>query len=658
MRMRTIYYVSTLCFLGLLISGNVLSQQEQGAILTGPGVSVMLVDTDHPAGKISEGVYGQFLEHINHSVVDGLYAEQVQGNGFEGKDFETHWKPFGENGSVTAIAADFKNGQKSLQLKTKRNPAGVRQERIYLQEGYTYTGSVWINRIEGSPRLTLRLKDSQGKLIKEIPLKISGSGWKEVAFSFSCTRTDTHSILDVETKRARTILLDFISMMRDDVRRKGMLRPDLLGALDGLKPPFIRWPGGSFASDYKWKDGIGPRESRVYHPNMIWGGYSDYYGFGTDEFMELCRQLNTEPLIVLPATKRTREGVKYAIDWVHYLNDPATTEMGKLRASNGHPQPYNVKYFQIDNEPMNFNITPEQYAELVNLYGSELRKIDPELKIVACGQKRSNDLNWSQKVIDIAGDNFDILGCHNYEYENENYQTGVVRIEDYLVKLRDFIRSSGHPDIKIAVLEWGLCRTYDWRAGLHTAGSLIMYEKLGEDLIMACPALLMRNTTDDPTWTAFIYHDHVSWFPGGGYVVEKLFREHFAGVLLASAQGTFRDISERKQFFDDISQMKPEDWKPGTMDAIASCSADRKHIIIKAVNYEGNKNTLLVRLQGSSVTDKADVKVFTLKAGLADKASIEDPEKIKPVESSIPFSKDMALEIEPWSVVVYEITIR
>ncbi|NMD02548.1 MAG: hypothetical protein GYA71_04675, partial [Bacteroidales bacterium] len=110
-----------------------MSQQEQGAILTGPGVSVLLVDTDHPAGKISEGVYGQFLEHINHSVVDGLYAEQIQGNGFEGKDFETHWKPFGENGSITVMAADFKNGEKSLQLKTKKNPAGIRQERIYLQ---------------------------------------------------------------------------------------------------------------------------------------------------------------------------------------------------------------------------------------------------------------------------------------------------------------------------------------------------------------------------------------------------------------------------------------------------------------------------------------------------------------------------------------------
>ena len=122
---------------------------------------------------------------------------------------------------------------------------------------------------------------------------------------------------------------------------------------------------------------------------------------------------------------------------------------------------------------MNHGLTPERYAAIVNLYGRRLREIAPQARIVACGQKRSNDMNWSQKLIDLAGDNFDILGCHNYEYEPENFATGVRRIEDYLEKLRDYVRTSAHPDIKLAVLEWGLCRTYDWRAGLHAAGSLI-----------------------------------------------------------------------------------------------------------------------------------------------------------------------------------------
>ena len=265
-------------------------------------------------------------------------------------------------------------------------------------------------------------------------------------------------------------------------------------------------------------------------------------------------------------------------------------------------------------------------------------------------------MNWSQKIIDMAGKNFDILGCHNYEYENENYQTGLQRINDYLVKLRDYIQASDFPNIKLSVLEWGLCRSYDWRAGLHTAGNLIMYERLSPQLEMSCPAVLMRNTTDDPTWRAFIYHDHVSWFPGSGYVVEKLFREHYANKQFASTAGTFKDIKNRNSFFDDISQMKPEDWQPGTLDAIATGSEDGKRIIIKAVNYSGDTNLLLVRLQGSKIPANAKVRMYTLNATPTDSPSMEYPDKIKPVVSTIPYAKDLTLKLEPYSVLVAEIS--
>ena len=125
----------------------------------------------------------------------------------------------------------------------------------------------------------------------------------------------------------------------------------------------------------------------------------------------------------------------------------------------------------------------------------------------------------------------------------------------------------------------------------------------------------MRNTTDDPTWTSFIYHDHVSWFPGAGYVVEKLFREHYAERYLASATGAFRDVSDRRLFFDEISTMMPEDWVPGSVDAIATTSADGRRIVIKAVNYSAQRNVLLVRLQGAGVPEKAVATLHTITRG-------------------------------------------
>jgi alpha-L-arabinofuranosidase len=618
-------------------------------------VAVLLVDTDRGTTSIDRRIYGHFLEHINHSVEDGLFAEQIRGCGFEGDDFKNYWEPFSDRGRVQIAEVDFKNGKKSVRLHVGGGRAGIRQSRIFVDAGYNYDGSVWVRREEGSPQLTLRVISSNGDPIATAPLAVTGSDWQEVRYSFPSSVRDTQATVEIAATGNGTLLLDFISMMRADARRDGMLRPDLLQALRDLAPPFIRWPGGSFASTYKWKDGIGPLVSRRYHPNMIWGGYSDYYGFGTDEFLGLCRKINSAPLVVLAATSTDPEQVQYAMDWVHYLNDLPATEWGRLRASNGHPEPYGVRYFQIDNEPMNNGLTPERYAEIVNVYGARLRAVAPNARIVACGQKRSNDMVWSQTIIDLAGKNFDVLGVHNYEYEPDNYESGLRRIRDYLTKLRDYIRASAHPGIELGVLEWSLSRTYDWRAGLHAAGSLMLYEELSPGLAMTCPALLMRNTTDDPTWTSFIYHDHVSWFPGAGYVVEKLFREHYAERYFASTSGAFRDIPDRKVFFEQIATMRPEDWQPGTVEAIATGSSDGRRIVIKAVNYAAERNSLLVRLQGASVPAKAAVTLHTISAGLKDSASLENPDAIKPVSRRLSYAKDLTVELSPYTVAVVEI---
>ena len=289
-----------------------------------PGIAVLLVDTDRVMGEIEPGVYGQFLEHINHSVVDGLYAEQVRGQGFEGNDFETYWQPFaeqGSQGSADVVEGQFPNGEKGVRLDVSGGTIGIRQRRIDLEVDHDYDGSVWLKPEEGSAQVVLRVKDSTGVVVAQTPLETQGSDWQEASYRFSCPKADTEGMVEISASGSGRVLVDFLSMMRADVRNNGMLRPDLLEALQDLEPPFIRWPGGSFASIYKWKDGIGPRVSRKYHPNELWGGYSDYYGFGTDEFMELCRQARHRA-----AGRAARDDaptprqIQYAMDWVHYLS--------------------------------------------------------------------------------------------------------------------------------------------------------------------------------------------------------------------------------------------------------------------------------------------------------------------------------------------------
>lgn len=619
-----------------------------------PRVAVLVVDMDRATQPIHAGIYGQFLEHINHSVEDGLFAEQIRGAGFEGSDFQTYWTSDADRGRVERVSLEFKNGSTSIRLQADGGHSRIGQGRIFLEQGKEYDGFLWLKREQGNLKLTIRVTGSDGNQIANIPLATEARDWHRIPFAFRSNATDTQANIEIQANGHGSLLIDFVSLMRSDVRREGMFRPDLFEALDGLHPSFIRWPGGSFASTYKWKEGIGPYESRGYHPNTYWGGYSDYFGFGTDEFLSLCRRLKAEPLITLAAPNTSSEAIEYALNWIRYLNDPPTTEWGRLRAANGHPSPYDVRYLQIDNEPMNNGFTAHGYAEIVNAFGPRIREVAPNAKIVACGQKRSNDMEWSETLIDLAGANFDILGCHNYEYEPENFESGVRRIHDYLAKLCDYVRVSNHPKLEVAVLEWSLQHTYDWRAGLHAAGSLIMYETLSPGLTMTCPALLMRNTTDDPSWTAAIYHNHVSWFPGGSYPVSKLFREHYAEELLGSTTGTFRDRN-RNLLMDKISTSIPQAWQPGAVDANVTRSTDGKRIVIKAVNYQGRKNLLAVRMQGQAAPHTASATLHTIQAGITDAASLEHPNQFEVSTRQLEYSKTLSIELAPYSVAVVEI---
>src|SRR3954447_154075 len=128
--------------LSVVTSGQVL--QRSVAATADTRVSVLLVDMERVIAPIDQRIYGHFLEHINHSVVDGLYAEQIRGCGFEGKDFETYWELFSDRGSVENADVDFRNGRKSVRLKPWGGRAGIRQGRIYVDAGQKYDGSVWV----------------------------------------------------------------------------------------------------------------------------------------------------------------------------------------------------------------------------------------------------------------------------------------------------------------------------------------------------------------------------------------------------------------------------------------------------------------------------------------------------------------------------------
>ena len=176
------------------------------------------------------------------------------------------------------------------------------------------------------------------------------------------------------------------------------MRKDVVEALKELKVPVLRWPGGCFADEYHWKDGIGPKEGRKKMINTHWGGVVEDNSFGTHEFMELCDQLDCKKYVNGNLGSGT---VQEMSEWVEYMSFDGVSPMADLRKKNGHEQPWKVDYFGVGNENWGCggNMRPEFYANLYRRYQTYVRDYNGQhIDKVCCGAN-AEDYNWTEEVM-------------------------------------------------------------------------------------------------------------------------------------------------------------------------------------------------------------------------------------------------------------------
>lgn len=199
------------------------------------------------------------------------------------------------------------------------------------------------------------------------------------------------------------------------------IRNDVVEALKQIRIPVLRWPGGCFADEYHWKDGIGPKETRKRMVNTHWGGVVENNHFGTHEFMELCRQLGCEPYINGNLGSGT---VQEMSEWVEYLTFDGVSPMAELRAQNGRKEPWKVTYFGVGNENWGCggNMRPEYYADEYRRYQTYVRNYgDNRIHRIACGPN-SDDYNWMDVLMREAGRFMDSITLHYYTLPTDNWQ--------------------------------------------------------------------------------------------------------------------------------------------------------------------------------------------------------------------------------------------
>lgn len=257
------------------------------------------------------------------------------------------------------------------------------------------------------------------------------------------------------------------------------MRKDVVEALKEMKIPVLRWPGGCFADEYHWKDGIGPKETRKKMINTHWGGVVENNSFGTHEFFELCRQLGCKSYVNGNVGSGT---VQEMSEWVEYMTFDGVSPMADLRKENGHEAPWKVDYFGVGNENWGCggNMTPEYYGNLYRRYQTYVRQYNSDAPIqkICCGANEG-DYQWTENVLKTCtahpkpGEGFmNGLSLHYYVLpgdwktkgsatdfdENGWYRTlRKALYMDELVSRHGAIMDQYDPDKKIGMMvdEWG-----------------------------------------------------------------------------------------------------------------------------------------------------------------------------------------------------------
>jgi alpha-N-arabinofuranosidase len=198
------------------------------------------------------------------------------------------------------------------------------------------------------------------------------------------------------------------------------IRQDVTAALRALKVPVLRWPGGCFADEYHWRDGIGPRASRPKQINTHWGGVVENNHFGTHEFMDLCEQIGAEPYVCGNVGSGS---VQEMMEWVEYMTSDADSPLANLRRKNGRDEPWPLRYFGVGNESWGCggNMRPEYYADQYRRYNTFVKNYgQSKIQRIACGAN-GVDYNWTEVLMRDAARHMHGLSLHWYTVPTGNW---------------------------------------------------------------------------------------------------------------------------------------------------------------------------------------------------------------------------------------------
>lgn len=402
---------------------------------------------------------------------------------------------------------------------------------------------------------------------------------------------------------------------KSDIPNVNGMRKDVVEALKEIDVPVLRWPGGCFADEYHWKDGIGDKSKRKKIINTHWGGVVEDNSFGTHEYFELCKQLGCKTYINGNLGSGT---VQEMSEWVEYMTFKGVSPMAELRKKNGHEEPWKVDYFGVGNENWGCggNMTPDFYANMYRRYQTYVRNYDPEKPIqkVCCGAN-VDDYHWTKHVLNTCYDHtpeqlhgfMDHISLHYYvhpegwdikgsatDFSEECWYKTLKKAlyMDTLINRHSSIIDQYDPDKKVglSVDEWGTWFTCEpgtnpgflyqqntMRDALVAGITLNIFNKHCDRVKMACIAQMVN------VLQAVILTEGEKMIKTPTYYVFHMYRHHQGAKLLESSLSGINEIGECEWIVPEITESvsKKDDIVTITLNNLSA--TDKKDLDISFV---------------------------------------------------------------------------
>ncbi len=413
------------------------------------------IDASKTGAPISKKIYGQFLEHIGGIVNSNIWAEMLDDRKFyfpinshppaeaPGPSWRRvtlrHWIPIGADEFVIMDGDHPFVGDHTPMVKlSPTEPHGFQQSGLAVRKGKSYTGRIVLAGPQGTTVKATLVWGGAANDRQVVTINKLGAAYRTVALGFQAQGDSDDARLEIAGTGSGSFHIAAVSLM--PANNLHGFRAEVIAALKQLHSGVYRWPGGNFVSGHEWRDAIGDPDKRPPIMDPVWHAVQPN-DVGTDEFMTLCRLLEVDPYV----TVNGGFGDEWsAAQLVEYANGAVTTPMGKLRAANGHPEPYHIKLWGVGNEPWGewqMGFMPVAQWELKhNMFAKAMRRVDPTIKLIAAGampdamtgSKQAKRLNgqivpdylsagdWSGNLLAHCLDNMDMISEHFYSRSGQH----------------------------------------------------------------------------------------------------------------------------------------------------------------------------------------------------------------------------------------------